>query len=156
MSTDAEDALIDLYEGRSEAGVAGFRVERVFLLMSYSDANTDGAEILTDNAVEITEANGQPPKVKTEKDDQVPGGHQPSGVKLIGPITPKFPGGGTDLTPLIRTLDAGEQRYLLLKGPKNPDGARYRIIDVNADKALRYIIRAQDESNPQGGYYPTL
>lgn len=155
--TLADTILPIAYSARAIAGQLGFRPYTVALLLTYANANQDSGQVLASDSTPITEANGQPPKIRQEKAEDTAGtGSAVSDTFIVGPITPAFPGGGTDLTELIGTLDAGVARYLLITGPKHPEGARYRILDVNCDKALGYRIRCQGESKALHGFYAPL
>ena len=132
------------YQARSIAGQQfGLRPHTVALLLDYEG----GDQTLQP----ITEANGQPPKVVWKSDEDNP---RDGGIEdwiEIGPITPSFPGGGTDLDSLTSDVEVGKTRYLLITGPRHPDGAKYRITNVDAQSALHYVIRAQSESRAMAG-----
>ena len=141
MPTDAEDALADLWEGRAEAGIAGFRLHSVTIVdRAWSGQHTgEGAQYET--VAPIVEAGGQPPKVRWLNDEERALGNLGAGTVEVGPITPAFPGGGTSLDLLASVLEIGATRGLLIKGPKHPTGALYRITDLQNERALRYMLR---------------
>ncbi len=143
MATDAEDALADLYEGRAEAGIAGFRVHSFRLITTTETGTHTGDGNSDETETRITEASGQNPRIRWLNDEEIAvGGYPGKGVAEVGPITPAFAGGGTDLSILTgadmqrRDTIQGE-----IRGPKHPNGQRYRIIDVQCERPLRYVIR---------------
>lgn len=138
-----EELRKTLFGARAIAGQLGFRPHTVAIIQtSWSGAHT-GEGSSTESVIPITEGGGQPPKVRSLKDDEVAVGQLPQGTLEIGPVTPSFPGGGTDLSYLTgANLDRGDERFVLITGPSAPNGSRYRVVSVNTDKALRYMIRA--------------
>jgi hypothetical protein len=147
----AQKLLPKLYKVRGKIGKMGFRVHAVELVTELFDSGADGSAFAGSSRLPIVEDSGQPPKVVWKKADDVAFGNAMENIVEIGPITPAFAGGGTDLTSLMGSLARGEVRYLFITGPKVPDGVRYRILDVKADKALRYMITAQGEGEALKG-----
>lgn len=147
----AQKLLPKLYKVRGKIGRMGFRVHTVELLNEYFDVDETDSDFAGSTRTPIVEASGQPPKVVWKKADDVGFGNAMENIVEIGPITPAFPGGGTGLTTLMGELARGETRNLWIVGPKVPNGARYRILDVKADKALRYMITAQGEERALQG-----
>jgi len=99
----------------------------------------EGFETSTTTA--ITEADGQPPKVRFLNDEQIALGGLPRGSIKVGPITPDFPGGGTSITTLTGNgADAGESFYFLITGPEFPNGARYLLKATESDRTFRYTV----------------
>lgn len=89
----------------------------------------------------ITEAHGQPPKVRVLNDEQIALGGLPRGAVKVGPITPDFPGGGTAFTTLSpASLDAGDSFYYVLTGPDYPSGARFVLKEAQADRTFGYTV----------------
>jgi hypothetical protein len=128
---------------RAIPGQLGVRPHRVSILKrSWSGPHTgDGTR--TDVEIDIVEANGQPPKVRWLSDEQIAVGSLEAGTVEIGPITPRFVGGGTDLGTIDgSTLIKGEVRMLRIVGPQHPTGAVYQITRISADRALHYTIQA--------------
>jgi hypothetical protein len=97
----------------------------------------DGTETATSTA--ITEANGQPPKVRFLNDEEIALGGLPSGSVEVGPITPDFPGGGTALSTLAPASPASTVHYILT-GPEFPTGAVFERASVRTDRAFHYLI----------------
>lgn len=138
-----------LYAARSIAGRLGFRVHTVALVHRYSMGEHTG-DVDLSNTVPITEQDGYPPKTTWLDDEELALGSLPTGTVEIGPITPAFPGGGTDLSSLTGSLlTGGDVLHLLITGPNHPEGAFYKIKDVKADRALNYKIRATPVSGNQ-------
>ena len=143
MATAAEDALQELLEGRAEAGLEGFRPHAVSLVKGLSETGQP-QDTVEHEELAIVEANSQPPKVVQLNDEQVAVGGLARGTIEIGPITPAFAGGGTDLGELVgRKLEGGDTLHVKITGPLHPTGALYRIVDVRAYRALRYMLRAK-------------
>lgn len=138
--TLADDLKPIVWQARSIIGTLGFRQDRVYLYFDwYADGEWGGPE-----KTEITEAQGQPPKVHQVAFQDVPFGARMPDIIDIGPITPAFPGGGTDLTDWLAPVQCGQARHILRVGPSCPDGKKYRILHILVEKSLRYMIRAQD------------
>ncbi len=113
---------------------------------SWSGAYT-GRGVATNTDVLITESGGHNPKVRFLSGEELALGQLDSGAVEIGPITPDFPGGGTDLGDLLPAVADGQTVHVLLTGPKYPDGAQFRITDVKTDRAFHYKLTAQPVSN---------
>lgn len=89
----------------------------------------------------ITEADGQPPKVRFLDDEQLALSGLARGAVEVGPITPDFPGGGTSWATLSGNgADPGEQFYYVLTGPEVPLGARYTLVGGKTDKTFGYRV----------------
>lgn len=131
-----------VYRARSIIGILGFRQDRVFLLTDWYAP--DGVWEGYANKREIVEARSQPPKVHQVTFQDVPFGAHTPDIIDIGPVTPAFPGGGTDLDDFLAPVEAGDVRHILRVGPSCPDGKKYRILRILTEKSLRYMIRAQD------------
>lgn len=124
------------------------RPYRVYQLFDFYDSNDFYAGPAK---TEIVEGNGQPPKVTTETYQDLPPGSKPPDVRTVGPITPAFNGGGTDLSGWIADVDDGETRHFLLVGPDCPDGKKYRVLHITTDSALHYMVRIQSEAEMLSG-----
>jgi hypothetical protein len=144
------DALLPTINAvRAIPGQLGLRPHAVAIIQTISSgAHTgDGARSETETA--ITESGGQPPKVRWLNDEQLALGNLPKGTVLVGPITPAFSSGGTDLATIQGTaLLQGDTLHVKITGPKHPNGALYRVTKINADRALRYMITAEPVSEP--------
>ncbi len=145
--TLAERLKRTVYKGRGIAGTLGFRAHTVAIVSeSYSGQHTGESSANIDETP-LVEGAGQPPKVRWLKDDEIALGNLAGGTIEVGPITPEFAGGGTDLDLLMGQLERGATRYVRITGPKHTDGALYRIAEIRAERALRYIIRAVPVAN---------
>jgi hypothetical protein len=142
--TLADDVIEDVYEGRSIAGEEGFRVHTVAIVVVTTPGPHTGDGVRVENVTPIVEANGQPPRVRWLKDDEIALGQLPLGSVEVGPITPLFAGGGTD-TDLLNgaNLSPGQVRLLRITGPNHPEGADYTIVGVKAERPLRRVITAK-------------
>lgn len=139
-----------LYAARSIAGRLGFRVHTVGLLRRYALGQHTG-DVDVSDIVPITEQDGYPPKTVWLNDEALALAGLAKGAVDIGPVTPAFSGGGTDLALLdARNLETGDALYVLITGPNHPDGAVYRVADITAHKALNYRIRALPVSQNTG------
>lgn len=144
--TLADDLMATVLAGRGIAGELGFRPHTV-AIVSESYLGHTGEDPANTDETPIVEGGGQPPKVRWLKDDEIALGNLAGGTIEVGPITPAFAGGGTDLSVLAGSLERGAIRYVRITGPKHPDGASYRITEIRAERALRYIIRAVPVAN---------
>lgn len=144
MATLKDAVLPIAYKARAIAGQLGFRPHSVSIVTITSSGTHTGDGSRTETVTAITEADGQSPKIRWLRDDEIALGGLPSGSVEIGPITPSFAGGGTTIATLNGSgLSVGHVRLLRITGPNHPDGADYTIRSINADKALRYMITAE-------------
>lgn len=131
------------YSVRAIPGQLGVRPHRVSVLRRSWSGPHVGDGTRTDVEVDIVEAGGQPPKVRWLSDEELAVGSLNPGTVQIGPITPAFPGGGTNLGTLDGSaLTAGQVRHLWIVGPQHPNGAAYKVTKLTADRALHYTIQA--------------
>lgn len=145
-----DDLLPTVFAARGIAGGLGFRDYTIELETEFFDASADDSAFQGSSRTPIVEGDGQPPRFKWEVGDDASFGNSAEMTAKIGPITPAFPGGGTDLNDLIGALAAGETRHVWATGPKAPNGLRLRIINVQ-DRPLGYVIRAQAEGEALKG-----
>jgi len=142
--TLAESLRPALTQARSIAGTLGLRPHAVELVTVSSSGSHVGDGTVTRDATPITEANGQPPKVRWLSNEEIAVGQLPSGSIEIGPITHAFAFGGTDIASLDGSqLQAMQGRQLRITGPQHPHGARYEITNVNAESALHITLQAK-------------
>lgn len=145
--TLADDLMPVVLAGRGIAGELGFRPYRVYFSTEFY---TTGAYAGTDT-VELTEGGGNPPRVKSERGQDIPIGAQAPDTMKIGPVTPM----GTTLailTEWFEDVSDGEVRHLILVGPGMADGKRYRVVDIDTDRALGWKIRVQSEAEMLQGF----
>lgn len=99
---------------------------------------------------QITEADGQPPKVRGLNDEEIALGTLPKGAIRVGPITPSHSaGGGADFATIVGQDNAEtEILYYTLTGPEFPDGSKYKLARAHSDRAIHYTLDlAPVESN---------
>lgn len=143
MATLGSSLLKLAYGVRSIPGKLGVRPHTVSILKRSWTGSQPGDGIQTDVEMVIHEGGNQPPKVRWLTEEQLAVGNLNPGTVAIGPITPKFQGGGTDLYDLDASqLEVGDGRYLRITGPMHPQGAIYKIIKLSADHALHYTLTA--------------
>ena len=138
--TLADDLKPLLAEIRSIPGQLGLRPRTVsVVLKSYSGAVTgEGLDLETVTA--ITEANGQPPKVRLLDDEELAVGALSKGTIEVGPMTTDFTGGGTSIATLTQPdADNGDVRLFRVTGPQGTTD--YALDSVTDDRALHYTIR---------------
>jgi hypothetical protein len=137
---DALRKLVD--RGRALPGRWGLRVFRVYVVERHWTGDRPGEGGTSEDSTELL-VGGQAPKVATLSGETIAVEQLPSDTIQIGPLTPEFSGGGTDIDILKGELWPTDERWLLVTGPGMGDeGTRFRIVSVRADKALRYVIRA--------------
>jgi hypothetical protein len=139
----ATSILSTLHTIRAIPGQMGLRPHRVELIAGEWSGEYVGRGERYESSLRITEAGNQNPKVRSVNDEEIALGQLSKGGLVIGPITPAFTGGGTDLTLLQAAVNNGDTKHLLVTGPLYPTGARFRIVDIGADHAMHYTIRAE-------------
>jgi hypothetical protein len=145
--TLADDLLPVVFDARSIAGDLGFRPHSVAVVIEYANETT-GQGGITSERTPIVEAQSQNPRIVWEKSDDVPFGNAPSNIIMVGPVTPS-----DSLDEIFtRELGAGESRLLIVTGPNNPDGERFAIVDYDASRPLRRMIRAQGMEQALQGF----
>lgn len=135
---------------RGIPGQFGIRPHTVALLERSWDGTYTGDGTRTDATVALTEGGGYPPKVRWLSDEDVAVGGLSNGTIEVGPITAD--GSGIEILANIRgdDLENGDARYLVVTGPKHPNGAKYRITRITADRAIHYTIQARPVSQDGG------
>lgn len=138
----ASDLKPVVYDARGLVGEFGLRPYRAYTVRRISAGAYPGDGGPPEETVtEITEARGQPPKIRALSGEEKALLNLPGTAWEIGPITPDFPGGGTAISTLQPTdLEAGEEFYYKLVGPEYPDGALFRVVDVRSDKTFGYRV----------------
>ena len=135
-----------LYSVRSIPGQLGLRPYSVAILSTtYSGAHTGRGDAIIESTA-ITEANGQPPKVRQLDTEELALGGLGKGSLRIGPITPGHTGGGTLIETLKPCLIAGQTLHVIVTGPEYPNGAKFAIKDVQTDRALHYTLTVEPVS----------
>jgi hypothetical protein len=139
--TLADDLRAIAHEVRSIPGDLGIRPYTVSVVVTTSAGDEFGEGTQTPTTTAITEANGQPPKVRWLSGDEIAIGGYSNDTVEVGPITPDHPGGGNALS-TIAPEPVGNNptvRYVLT-GPNHPSGANYRLRDVKHDRAFQYRL----------------
>ena len=91
---------------------------------------------------------GQNPKVTFPSQRDIAQGIMSVGTITIGPLTPEFydalgvADGGTIRELIDRELiDRAGTLHILVRGPQHPKGAKYKIENTNAEKAIHFTLR---------------
>lgn len=138
-ATDNRDRFRAIaFQYRHLPGEYGLRPHTVTLI-STDYAVTTGEGASTGWTHDVTEANGQPPKVRWLKQDELALGNLPAGSVTIGPITPDA-NGNTIAVLTGKDLERGGTFYVRITGPQHPDGALYSLKATGADRALHYSM----------------
>lgn len=127
---------------RGIPGDLGIRPHSVAILEREWSGAYSGDGVKTDATYAITEGRGAPPKVRWLSDEELAVSGESSGSVDIGPITSDHGAIARLGTIDGRNIDAGDARYIVITGPKHPNGAKYRITRVTADRAIHYMVRA--------------
>lgn len=137
----ADDLKPMLTSIRAIPGELGLRPHSVTLVESSWSGAHSGDGTRTDVQTAFLET-GQNPKVRWLGDDELAMAGLASGAVDIWPIT-------SDHAAIARLADMrgddlsdSDARYLLITGPKAPNGARYRIAGITAHMAMHYKLRA--------------
>ena len=142
MTTVAESILPALELARSQAGVIGWHIHSVDLVVStWSGAHTgDGTETTTTtNLLE----HGENPRVRWLNNEELALANLESGSCKVGPMTPYWvdaatgTSGGTALSWFGADATAGQTVHLLITGIKHPEGAVYRVQDVSQERPTK-------------------
>jgi hypothetical protein len=140
--TLADDLKPVLFNARAIMGSLGMRPHTVTLLLGHREHIRARAAAVV--SIPIVEASDQPPKVRWLKDEETAVGALAAGTIEIGPITPLFATGGTDITKLQgKGLAPGDDRLILIEGPMVPHGALFEITSIVAQKALRIMVQCK-------------
>ena len=149
MATFADSLRELAYNARAIPGQLGIRPNSVAIVRgTWSGTNTGRGDEIGE-LWPITEANGQPPKVREINTEELALGNLGKGSLKIGPITPDFPGGGTALADLQPCVNAGQTVHVIVTGPAYPNGAKFVIKSVNADRALHWTLTVEPVSELQ-------
>ena len=131
------------HRARAIPGRFGLRTYRTYTVHRKRTGVHTGDGAIDETVVEITEHDGQPPKVRWLNGEERSIQQIDTAAVEIGPITPDHTGGGTALAEIKLATDRGDERYIRLVGPEHPNGADYRITDIKSHKALHWMITAQ-------------
>ena len=138
----AQDLLPVVFGARGLVGEFGLRPYTVSVIHRTWTSGQTGDGTPSDVETPITEANGQPPKVRALNGEERALLNLGSGSWEIGPITPDFPGGGTAIATLIGPESPlpGDEFFYRLVGPEYPTGALFRLHEVKSDKTFGYRV----------------
>lgn len=120
----------------------GLREHTASILVGEWSGDHTGEGDQTQNAVALTVSGGHAARVRWLNDEETALANLGRGACEIGPFTPPYPGGGVDVEGLLASVETGATVHVIVTGPKHPDGAKYRILDVDNSRALRRVIRA--------------
>ncbi len=139
--TLADDLKSLVYTIRAIPGELGMHPHSVTLVESDWAGTHSGDGSRTDTSTALLES-GQNPHVKWLSDEELAVAGLSAGEIEVGPLTPDH--GAVSRLASLRgdSLSDTDARYLLITGPKHPNGARYRITDLKADRPFRYMLRA--------------
>lgn len=143
------DQLLPLIYGvRAIPGQLGLRPFTVSIRTGQWNGTNTGRGAEGVDLVPITEASGQPPKVRQLNTEELALGNLGKGSIQIGPITPAFAGGGTLVSAFGDLLDQGMTLHLVVTGPgTSENGDLYQLKSLNADRALHYTLVAEPVAN---------
>lgn len=131
---------------RAIPGQLGIRPYTVEIVLRHWTGTHVGDGTRSETATAITEAGGQPPKVRFLNGEERALLGVAHAVVEIGPITPDFATGGTSietLTGLAFSPQDHDEILYRLTGPGFPDGQLFRIRDISSDRALQYRVQVE-------------
>lgn len=129
-----------LHSIRSLPGTLGIRPHSVSVVISTWSGAYPGKGTKTESVTAITEANGQPPRIRDLNSEELAVGQLPGGTKEIGPITST----AAALVALKPTLTSGQTIHLRIIGPSTAaSGDLYEISDLKMDRALHFMVQAK-------------
>lgn len=129
---------------RSIPGALGLRPYSVAVVVRTFSGDELGEGTPTTTTTAITEANGQPPKVRLLSNEQLALAGYDKQTWRIGPITPDFFGGGTPIGLLNQRGIAGNaEPHVVLTGPDFPNGANMRVVRLDSDHGMHYTLDVQ-------------
>lgn len=132
---------------RNTPGVHGLRVHTVDLVTTVSAGAQTGEGAKTVTTTPLQERGGLPPKVRWLKQEELALSELAAGSVEIGPITPDFSAGGTQLSALSGDgMAVASTFHFVITGPQHPSGAKYRLVTTTGDRALHYTIVASPVS----------
>jgi hypothetical protein len=142
--TLADDLKPLLHSLRSLPGQLGLRPHTVSIVTRVWSGDHTGEGTMTETVTPLEHDDNQPPRCRWLNDEQRALAGLVKDAVDIGPFTPGFSSGGTELAALDgRDLDTGNTLHLRITGPNHPTGALYRISRITRDRSLRYLVRAE-------------
>lgn len=101
----------------------------------------EGQEVIAETP--LTVYGGQNPKVRFPGQKELAMGMMQAGTVMIGPLTPDYEVGGISRASLDGALPLiGVGRHIRVSGPQCPRPTLYRIVNVDNDQALHFMIEA--------------
>lgn len=147
MPTLAESLKRTLYRVRAIGGEKGFRTHRLYRVEADWTGQHTGEGDNLETRDEIVEGGGQPPRMRPLKGEEIALGNLAAGSWLVGPITPSFPGGGTEPEMFSTTGPAGTELYFAIVGPSYPTGAKFRLADIDQSRPTRIMLTLSPSMN---------
>lgn len=148
MADTLKDDLLPLIdELRGLPGELGFRPYQVWVRTVEWSGHRAGNGVSKVTDARLSVGNGQDPKVKKVHRNDVVGGKLESvdAVYDIGPLTPKYSGGGVAnevLNPSPTADNQAVEVFYLIKGDGMPaDGLLCKRLGDDNDRALRRMVR---------------
>lgn len=137
---DGLRALADSVRGI--AGEFGLNEHSAELLLESWSGEQPGQGTVTTQAIPLT-VGSKNPKIRWLNQKEIAVSGMPVGTVEIGPLTPQCRTGGIDLRDVLGTaLAQGETRLIRITGPRVPDGPRFAVSSIAADRAYRLTIQA--------------
>lgn len=137
----ATDLRPTLTAARGIAGGLGLRPHTVSIVATTRTGDYGLEGTVSTVTTPVTEASGQPPKVRRPNGRELALGNISNGALIVGPITPSFAGGGTSLATMLGLGLADEVTlHYEVTGPGYPSGQAYRLTDHTEDSALHYTV----------------
>lgn len=148
MANSLRSNLLPLLDKlRGLPGQLGFRQYKVWVRTTEWSGSRPGQGTKTVTDTRLLVGNGQDPKVEeVRRNDVVAGIKELVNAQYdIGPLTPKFAGGGvSEDTINPQKTDAVTETLYVLKGPgMPPEGLLCERIADHVDRSLRIVIRVQ-------------
>jgi hypothetical protein len=144
MTTLADSLKPLVWAIRAIPGQLGIRPYTVEVVtVAYAGAEL-GEGALTESRMTVTEYGSYPPRVRNLSSEEIALAGYDKATWEIGPITPDFTGGGTALSVLTQSgIGANTEPHIVMTGPEFPNGANFRLVKVQTDKALHFTIQVQ-------------
>lgn len=130
------------YDIRAIPGQFGIRPYTVAVINSTLAGTAGLTGTITGVTTAITEANGQPPKVRFLDDEERALSDVGKGTIEVGPITPNNSAGTGTLLSALNNSSGAELSHLhfLVTGPEFPNGRRFRLVGQKTDRAIHFKV----------------
>jgi hypothetical protein len=143
-----DDLRVVVDDCRGILGELGFREHSATIVKTIWSGGRTGAGDKFEEEYPLYCGNQQNPKIKFPNQRDIALGLMSLGIITIGPLTPEFTRYDTTTGGILRDIIAlteaerSDTVHILVTGPQHPNGAKYRIKNLNADRALRVMITA--------------